>query len=115
MSLKRFVLLPMSYVMLAVGMILPDMLKLTKEPTLVMLGCALAVTVPATVATGTEPTKLAAGIPNNPFALPAKKFAVAKFPNVEFPATVKLPAMLALPDATIFPILNEFGTAMYNV
>ena len=55
MSLKRLVLLPKSYVILAVGVIFPLTTKLVRLPTLVMFGCALVVTVPAVFALPTGP------------------------------------------------------------
>ena len=41
-------------------------------PTLVMLGCALVVTVPATVADATVPVMLPAVIPDSKLPLPIK-------------------------------------------
>ena len=49
-SLNAFVALPKSYVTLAVGVIDPLTCKPVNVPTLVMLGCAAVVTVPAVFA-----------------------------------------------------------------
>jgi hypothetical protein len=48
--LKRFVLLPKLYVMLALGVISPPTTNPVSVPTLVIFGCAFVVTVPAVVA-----------------------------------------------------------------
>ena len=48
--LKRFVLLPKLYVMLALGVISPSTTNPVNIPTLVIFGCALVITVPLYIA-----------------------------------------------------------------
>ena len=81
-----FVKKPPSPTKYPVVLTFPVATTLVKIPTLVILGCALLVTVPATVAVFAAPCKV-----------PMKKLAVAALPNWLLPVTLKLaPEILPL-------------------
>ena len=73
---------------------MPDILNPVNVPTLVMLGCALVVTVPAVL------------------ALPVT-FPTIEPPTTKFPPTSELPPMLALPVTDSEPPVDRLPPAMF--
>ena len=117
-------MLPKSYVMLALGVMLPLTTNPVSVPTLVIFGCAFVVTVPAVVALpdvlayvafATAPVTLD---PDTLNAVPAKlaKLALATFDTLGTAANIPLPykMLLKLPSkftVAMFPIPDTLATA----